>query len=372
MMRPIKFPTLRGSNSERGFTLVELMIAMTIGLILLMGIGKVLIGSSGILKSTDESARMQETAAFAFNTLGNDIRLAGFYGQITNTTEITQPSSITITNDCATGWATKTSEPIFGYRGLSATQANTTLACINTNNFISSSTNRPSFILVLRSASGIQVATTNLSSSTMKNAVYIQSDPNRGIIFKGLQYASLTNSQKITKWDGTDAPVFAYQAKAYYLRPCSRPTGSNNTCTSTDDNGNPIPTLVRQELVNTTIKEVEVVEGVEAMRVTYGIDTSTPSDGIPDIMTETPTAAQFPTVVSIRIALLVRAPSPAENGYDDSSKTYTLDANGSTTMTCDASDSRPCNYRRKVFSQSFQVRNIAQRLETQKTLGLGG
>ena len=53
-------------------------------------------------------------------------------------------------------------------------------------------------------------------------------------------------------------------------------------------------------------------------------------------------------------------------GYDDSSRRYDLDGDGNAELGCaDAPDLLPCNYHRHVFTQSFQVRNIAQRLESQ-------
>jgi hypothetical protein len=114
------------------------------------------------------------------------------------------------------------------------------------------------------------------------------------------------------------------------------------------------------------MREVAVAEGIEAARVVYGIDDSGNSgavDGIPDRYTETPTDAEFARVVTVRVSLLVRSPLPA-NGYDDATRSYDLDGDGAAELNCVA-DALPCNYHRHVFAQVFQVRNIAQRLESQ-------
>ena len=107
--------------------------------------------------------------------------------------------------------------------------------------------------------------------------------------------------------------------------------------------------------------EVAVAEGIEAMRVLYGVDSD--GDGTPDPpYIEAPTDIEFAQVVTVRVTVLVRSPKPT-NGYDDSRRFYDLDGDGVTILNC-TDDGLPCNYHRHVFTQSFQVRNIAQRLES--------
>ena len=69
-------PTLR----QHGFTLVELMVAMTIGLFLVAVLGYVLLGAKRSFSTLDSLSRMQEDARFAFESMAADIRLAGFTG----------------------------------------------------------------------------------------------------------------------------------------------------------------------------------------------------------------------------------------------------------------------------------------------------
>lgn len=68
------------TRHDRGFSLIELMIAMVLGLMLSAGIFTVF---SGNKRSTDLNAAMadmQENARFALNQLSTDIRMAGFQG----------------------------------------------------------------------------------------------------------------------------------------------------------------------------------------------------------------------------------------------------------------------------------------------------
>lgn len=73
-------PMLMSPRIQSGFGLVELMIAMTIGLILLGGIGYVFLGSRGAFRTTENLSRMQENARYALDMMSRDIRMAGYVG----------------------------------------------------------------------------------------------------------------------------------------------------------------------------------------------------------------------------------------------------------------------------------------------------
>ena len=60
-----------------GMSLIELMIAMTIGLILMFAVGNIMIGSRQSNQVNDGLARMQENARFAMQLLKRDLRSAG-------------------------------------------------------------------------------------------------------------------------------------------------------------------------------------------------------------------------------------------------------------------------------------------------------
>ncbi|OYW15343.1 MAG: hypothetical protein B7Z46_00605 [Hydrogenophilales bacterium 12-64-6] len=67
-------------NSQAGFSLVELMVAITIGFIVIGAVGYLYIGSRGAFRTADNMSRMQETARYAMDTLTRDIRMAGYRG----------------------------------------------------------------------------------------------------------------------------------------------------------------------------------------------------------------------------------------------------------------------------------------------------
>ncbi len=63
-----------------GFTITELLIAMTLGLILLTGMISTFIGSKKSSELNSAISNMQESARFAIAAMSRDIRIAGFQG----------------------------------------------------------------------------------------------------------------------------------------------------------------------------------------------------------------------------------------------------------------------------------------------------
>lgn len=62
---------------ERGLTLIELMVSVTIGLVLMIAIASAYIGSSGASKLAEVQGRMNEDAQAALSILAQQIRMAG-------------------------------------------------------------------------------------------------------------------------------------------------------------------------------------------------------------------------------------------------------------------------------------------------------
>lgn len=402
-----------------GMSLVEFMVAITIGTILALGIMILMSRTSRSYKINDEFSRMQEAGTTALNYLETDIHMAGFYGLAGTADTISaypdtsnppklsygEPAVVwgttagpgTAMADCGQAlWSFQPSVPVNGLPpGTTAAQANTALPCIPTSNYVTGPA------VVLRGAAGTMINRNangqpqNWTSAQLNaNTIYVQSDPGNGFIFQGVNYdaykaAGYTRVSPAGVGVFVDAPIYPYQSNIYYVRPCSRPTGGpdgwgNPTCQGAgiDDqpNPDPIPTLVRQQWQSTpggpAYNEVGLVEGVEQFNVLYGLDTlsatgavipvgcntagacATPPDGVADSYTTTPPNANaWSQVVMVRVNVLVRSTSPT-NGYDDSPKSY--DLGGGNIWNC-AAVGAPCNYHRHMFSQQIEVKNIAGR-----------
>lgn len=63
---------------QQGRTIVELMIAVTIGLVILLALGIVYVSTTSTSRQSDNVTRMSEDAAIAMNIIGTNIRMAGY------------------------------------------------------------------------------------------------------------------------------------------------------------------------------------------------------------------------------------------------------------------------------------------------------
>ena len=69
---------LRASDIQNGFSLIELMIAMVLGLILIGGVVNVFLASSQTYRLQEAMFRVQESGRFALDIMLRDLRDAGF------------------------------------------------------------------------------------------------------------------------------------------------------------------------------------------------------------------------------------------------------------------------------------------------------
>ena len=68
------------SHRHRGFSLVELMVAMVVGLITLGTVSAIMVNTNKNYTATDSTARLQENARFAMQFIATDLRRAGYFG----------------------------------------------------------------------------------------------------------------------------------------------------------------------------------------------------------------------------------------------------------------------------------------------------
>jgi type IV pilus assembly protein PilW len=71
--------TSRRSNPQRGVTLIELMVALTVSLVLVLAAVALYASTNSSQRTLDEISAANEGGAFALRTLGRDLANAGFY-----------------------------------------------------------------------------------------------------------------------------------------------------------------------------------------------------------------------------------------------------------------------------------------------------
>lgn len=65
---------------SRGFGLIEIMVALVLGLVISMGVIQIFVASRGTYTTQNTSARMQEDARFVLSKMMQEIRMTGMFG----------------------------------------------------------------------------------------------------------------------------------------------------------------------------------------------------------------------------------------------------------------------------------------------------
>lgn len=339
-------------KQERGVTLVELMVSLSIGLGLSAGMMVFAASVNRFSTSMDNTGLLLDSAQYAMSTLRDEIHMAGYFGKYSD--DMTVPAALV--DPCSMTIADVTSALAFPVQGYNNPATSPITGCLAAANHVAGTD-----ILVIRR---LQPTTTALASLTV-NDVYLQATSTAYAIAKGDTLAINTATFNLTKKDGaTLEDIRKVIASIFFVSPCYD-MGSSSTCSSSSDNGAPIPTLKRIDLtsngVSTLMTITDIAIGVQNLQVEYGIDRS--GDGAPDesvlgaadsYMSDPTTVANWNDVVAVQVYLLAR--SEATGQYTDL-KTYTLGAAGSVGPYSDY-------YKRHVFSANYRVVNVSIRRAT--------
>lgn len=350
-------------KKQNGLSLIELMIAMLIGVLMLTAAIGLLVSNKRIYKEQNEIGRLQENARFAIQILTNDIRMTGYSGCADDLTLVTNAST---NSGTATNLHSFTS-PIEGINGKtgsstwSPSTSNEEQSNISngtdsiTLRFLDPIPNQINFTSGSSMASvtaAIPVTCTNSIGTTENcstdhitaNENIAITDCGTGDIFvaTGSTANTITHGSTLSKTYDDSAQISRYITTRYYI----------GTSSNTNYTGDNVPALFRYTSVAGTATRQELIEGVERMEILYGVDTN--DDSVPDSYlaagaTGLTTVAQWSNVISVRISLLVRTINENFNINEDTN-TYTL---------LDAAAYNPADehLRRRVYTTTVQIRN---------------
>ena len=339
-----------------GLSLIELMIAITLGLIVMAGLATLFANQSAARAEMERSTRQIENGRFAMELLGDDLRMAGFYGELDvkgapffPPGPLVDPCSFIPDPD----WKSAIAHHVQGYdNGAGAP------GCIPGDLKANSD------ILVVRRVSTCEADTAGCDASANGKAYIQVSRCNTQLTLPinvyelGLK-GTAPFARTLRNCTGA-AALRQYIVRIYYL------SDNNGAATPLA-----IPTLKRLDFNAATNAWVQtpLVEGIEEFQLEYGIDTD--GDGDPDAYVANPTTVviagcascnatnNWSNVVTVRIHLLARNIEPSVNYTDP--KTYTLgrDAAGALlTVTPGGS------FRRHAYSGLVRIVNPAERRDT--------
>ena len=334
-------------NRQTGVSLVELMIGITIGLFLLIGVVSVFGNSNRVYTELNQASQQIENGRFAIQIMSDDVALANFYGRYYGQLAVTGTPDPCEKDDVA---ALRNNGAAWGIQGYNAPANSPITTCLPVANHLGGTD-----ILVVRRADTKVTAPADLVAAD----VYVQGNANPTDSASPIVALGAAGNFTLTDKDGA-APIRKYHVHVYFVAPCSVPAGGGTVCTgSADDGGQPIPTLKRLELAidpsDNTRKMVvtPLVEGIENLQIDYGIDTD--GDGAPNgNYIVAPAAADWPNVVAVRINVLAR--NLQRSGDFTDSKQYDMGIAGAVTP--------GGNYKRHVYNAVVRLVNPSARRDS--------
>jgi type IV pilus assembly protein PilW len=314
-------------HSLRGFSLVELMIAMSLGLLIIGVVTGIFLSGNRNYAQDERYARIQENARFAMKALLTDISSADFWGGMT--------SPETITN--GTGLAS----PICNIPLSGTSAANPALVLVTNETAANITWSFPCITKAKANTSAIAIrrvqgACLASAADPVYGAQCATTAPVVGRVY--LRVIGTTGdliTAAATTVIGVGERYWEFIPRIYYIRRYSV------------NDGDGIPTLVRKSLQAGAMADVPLVEGVENFVITPG----------------TPSGTEAP--LPIRVHLLARS-LDRDLAYDVNRtdvKTYWLGASCFNTAGDDGCialqtiDNTPQRYYRRVFSSAIAVRN---------------
>jgi type IV pilus assembly protein PilW len=328
-------------RAAAGFSLVELMISLTIGLFVLAGLVSVLMANRQAFTIQQGSSFNQENLRFASSRLAWSLRMVDFWGgikskDITTSTNVTGMTGI---GDCKPAWVMSVgpSSTENGIRGYDGAASFPIANCVSDGNYL-----KGSDVVVVRyadthgydpSKAAGNVAFDSATAGAVPNSTSVfllSAVAQQGTIFRK---GEAVPSNPLGSTSGRY--VYPFQFEMYYLRPCSDP-GPDNVCGTADDGdaASPVPTLMRMRMDTTgSLVSEAVVDGVEQMQFEYA------SPGTPF---QNAASANFPTVTQVRVSLVMRSSSRDTTVSHGGTFTpsphcsYTISATGGVTFPGDA------------------------------------
>lgn len=300
---------------QAGFSLMELMIGMVLGLIVVSGAVGVYLASSRSYSQVEQAGELNENSRFTEQVLTDALRHVGFMGEA-GASNVEDPSAAlpAIATDCngrQESQIYRIDTPLYA---VSATETASApdINCFGTT--IDDNALDETEILIMKSAVPSEVADiNNLGGVSLAGKLWLLTNESVGMMFDG----DATLPSIAIGGDVPSGSAWEYRYEVYFIHDFRNADGKL------------MPSLSRFVLREAGVGGVmelvreELVPGVEDMRMRFGLDTA--GDGNVDLystVAEVEAAAAWPQIVSIEIALLVSG-SDEDPNYTDANA-YTL------------------------------------------------
>ncbi len=345
-------PALRRSIRTRtaaralslGFTVVELVVAMTIGLFVVGGASAAYVFNQRTRAELERGSRQVENGRYAMQLLSDELRHAGYLGEL-NPRGLAAPAALPAA--CENSVDELRAALTLSIQGVD--NASAVPSCL-------SDVRTGTDILVIRRASTCVAGSTGCTAFSAGHPhIQVSRCASESAVARFKLSALASDLDRTNRDCNTAAAVHRFLARIYFI--------ANNNLP-----GDGIPTLKRAELSGIGWNIEALVEGIENLQIDYGVDTD--GNGAPEQYTSTPgsyggctTAAcqvrNWGDVTAVKLNLLARNLEPTP-GHSDA-KTYVLgldDAGAERTVGPFAD-----GFRRHSYSSVVRPNNIAGRRE---------
>ena len=288
-------------DSTRGFSLVELMIASTLALLIILALSGYMVGSAGSTRSVLNVSETQNNARFAMGLITESLKRSGYLGSYVAYSEngdlpdgAYRDYSNAANRRCNMGdssWPARLAFTIFGENNSWSNNA-----CAATKSWVEGVSDRSDTVTV-RYAAAETVATASFDS----NQWYLRSALANAKIFRGGDQAANTID---------DIPQSQHElvAESYFIADSARVCASQ-----------PIPSLylVHQSDSNRP-NVVEAVQGIERLELQYEVDGVFKNANAIQINSADPNIGnEWSRVTSVRVWLLARSLCPVGDYLGD-------------------------------------------------------
>lgn len=320
-MRPMtkNFPRRQG-----GFSIVELMIGVALGLVILAALTSFFVSTSANRNEIERTSRQIENGRYAMDTVRSTLRISGFYAEMEKSTvkwTNPDPCNALIVNPAFFSVSPyQVPIALYGY----ADDSPAFPTCI-TDRLAGTD------VLVVRRFNTEMITVPTAATPPYANQVFVQMSrcaTDSTATPWALDYGGSSSTFALHDTNcANNTSLYQFRVEIYYVRQWSQVAGDG------------VPTLVKVDIDNKVMRVSPLVEGIQGFRIRYGIDSTVPLDGTPDQWLRCDTVnpcggcnetascnspnTLWPDVTMLRVTLLAQNLEDSP-GYTDG-RTYDLD-----------------------------------------------
>jgi type IV pilus assembly protein PilW len=326
---------------NQGFSLIELMIAMSLSLLLMLGVYKIFAIQKHGFELIGALNDREDNAQLAMKILSDGIRMADHWGGVDSSkVQAIYGSLSAFPGACDSNWVFNASEGIYGVEGQSSVQSlkGLPINCLKNQDYLENSD-----LLTLRFGSSHEYFyESEIDNKRFQKRYFLRSQSGKAAII--FQAKSLALAQQALPDEGFHYNML-FHSSLYFLRPCLKNTSG---CVEGDS------VLARLMLMGDRYIQEALVEGIEQMQLEYGVDDD--QDNLVDRYLLANNISDWQSVLSVRVYLLVRS-YLADGAIDDKGKVYVMNSSGSQSDNVYQVPESLRYYTRKLYQSEVSIRN---------------